>query len=58
MAVEDGAVGAGAGLLLINNSLFRSRHLATRKKYIALVDKVKDDGGNVRILSSDHGSAT
>lgn len=55
-AVADGAVGPGGGFLLINNSLFRSQDLATRKKYVALVDKVKLDGGDARILSSDHES--
>lgn len=55
-AVADGAVGPGGGVLLINNSLFRSQNLATRKKYVALVDKVRDDGGDARILSSDHES--
>ncbi|KAG6063883.1 hypothetical protein E4U32_000774 [Claviceps aff. humidiphila group G2b] len=37
-AIEDGAVGPGRGVLLINNSLFRSQDLETRKKYAALVD--------------------
>ncbi|TWU76128.1 Translation factor pelota [Metarhizium rileyi] len=55
-AVADGAVGPGGGVLLINNSLFRSQDLATRKRYVALVDKVKNDGGEARILSSDHES--
>ncbi|KAG6036337.1 hypothetical protein E4U41_005744 [Claviceps citrina] len=55
-AIEDGAVGPGGGVLLINNSLFRSQDLATRKKYVALVDKVKLDGGETKILSSDHES--
>lgn len=55
-AVEDGAVGPGGGVLLISNSLFRSHDLAIRKKYVALVDKVKLDGGETRILSSDHES--
>ncbi|KID78299.1 Protein pelota [Metarhizium brunneum] len=55
-AVADGAVGPGGGVLLVNNSLFRSQELATRKKYVALVDKVKNDGGEARILSSDHES--
>ncbi|KIE01646.1 Translation release factor pelota-like protein, partial [Metarhizium majus ARSEF 297] len=55
-AVADGAVGPGGGVLLVNNSLFRSQDLATRKKYVALVDKVKNDGGEARILSSDHES--
>ena len=55
-AVADGAVGPGGGVLLINNSLFRSQNLDTRKRYVALVDKVKNDGGEARILSSDHES--
>jgi protein pelota len=55
-AVEEGAVGPGGGALLINNSLFRSQDLATRKKYVALVDKVKEAGGEARILSSEHES--
>lgn len=55
-AIADGAVGPGGGVLLINNSLFRSNDLAVRKQYVALVDKVKMDGGDTRVLSSDHES--
>ncbi|GAB1320935.1 Translation factor pelota [Madurella fahalii] len=55
-AVAEGAVGRGGGVLLINNALFRSMDVATRKKYVALVDKVKEDGGEARLLSSDHES--
>ena len=55
-AVEHGAVGRGGGVLLINNSLFRSEHLAVRKRWVALVDKVKEEGGEARILSSEHES--
>ncbi|KAI8717673.1 Protein DOM34-like protein [Fusarium sp. LHS14.1] len=55
-AVDDGAVGPGGGVLLVNNSLFRSEDLATRKKYVAMVEKVRSDGGEARILSSDHES--
>ncbi|KAF4445010.1 translation factor pelota [Fusarium acutatum] len=55
-AVKEGAVGPGGGVLLVNNSLFRSEDLALRKKYVALVDKVRSDGGEARILSSDHES--
>ncbi|EKJ79480.1 hypothetical protein NXS19_003373 [Fusarium pseudograminearum] len=55
-AVNDGAVGPGGGVLLVNNSLFRSEDLATRKKYVALVEKVRSDGGEARVLSSDHES--
>ncbi|CCT68881.1 related to DOM34-functions in protein translation to promote G1 progression and differentiation [Fusarium fujikuroi] len=55
-AVKEGAVGPGGGVLLVNNSLFRSEDLALRKKYVALVDKVRSDGGEARVLSSDHES--
>ncbi|KAL1862708.1 hypothetical protein VTK73DRAFT_6668 [Phialemonium thermophilum] len=55
-AVNEGAVGAGGGVLLINNALFRNMDVATRKRYVALVDKVKDAGGDARVLSSDHES--
>ncbi|KAI1393266.1 uncharacterized protein F4822DRAFT_6009 [Hypoxylon trugodes] len=55
-AIREGAVGRGGGVLLINNSLFRSQDIATRRRYVAMVDKVKEDGGEARILSSDHES--
>lgn len=55
-AVSEGAVGPGGGVLMVNNSLFRSEDLATRKKYVGLVEKVKKDGGEARVLSSDHES--
>ena len=55
-AVREGAVGRGGGVLLVNNALFRSLDIATRRRYVALVDKVKEDGGDARILSSDHES--
>jgi protein pelota len=56
LAVRDGAVGRGGGVLLVNNSLFRSMDVAIRKRYVALVDKVRADGGVARILSADHES--
>src|SRR3569833_387538 len=55
-AVREGAVGPGGGVLHVNNSQFRSQDVATRRRYVALVDKVKADGGDARILSSDHES--
>lgn len=55
-AIAEGAVGRGGGVLLVNNAFFRSMDVATRRKYVALVDKVKKDGGEVRLLSSDHES--
>lgn len=56
-AVEKGAVGRGGGVLLINNALFRSQDVGTRRRWVTLVDRVRDvEGGEVRILSSDHES--
>ncbi|KAL2142837.1 hypothetical protein VTI28DRAFT_668 [Corynascus sepedonium] len=55
-AVAEGAVGRGGGVLFVNNGFFRSMDVSTRKKYVGLVDKVKEDGGEVRLLSSDHES--
>ncbi|CZR51921.1 related to cell-cycle protein PELOTA [Phialocephala subalpina] len=55
-AVEKSAVGRGGGVLLINNSLFRSQEIGVRKRWVALVDKVKEEGGEARILSADHES--
>lgn len=56
-AVEQGAVGRGGGVLIVSNRLFRSQDVAERKRWVALVDRVRDvEGGDVRILSSDHES--
>lgn len=55
-AVEKGAVGRGGGVLLIENALFRSQEIGVRKRWVTLVDKVKADGGDARVLSSDHES--
>jgi protein pelota len=56
-AVEQGAVGRGGGILMISNALFRSQDVAIRRMWIRLVDRVKkDEGGEVRVLSSDHDS--
>lgn len=55
-AVERGAVGKGGGVLLISNSLFRSQDIKTRKKWVGVVDEVKAQGGEVRVLSSMHES--
>ena len=55
-AVEKGAVGRGGGVLLISNALFRSQVIGTRKRWVALVDKVKEEGGEARVLSSEHES--
>ncbi|KAL9100735.1 MAG: hypothetical protein Q9163_003920 [Psora crenata] len=56
-AVEKGAVGRGGGVLLISDTLFRSQDIGQRKRWVRLVDKVRDvEGGEVRILSGTHDS--
>ncbi|KAI4210297.1 MAG: hypothetical protein LQ351_006821 [Letrouitia transgressa] len=56
-AVEKGGVGRGGGILLISNALFRAQDVVTRKRWVRLVDKVRDvEGGEVRVLSSEHES--
>ncbi|KAA3671369.1 protein pelota, partial [Paragonimus westermani] len=40
--------------LLVSDALFRSRDLEERRRYVALVDSVKEDQGTVRIFSSLH----
>ncbi|RWS24102.1 hypothetical protein B4U80_07843, partial [Leptotrombidium deliense] len=40
--------------LLICDSLFRCENITQRKKFVALVDSVKESGGDVRIFSSLH----
>jgi protein pelota len=55
--VEKGAVGRGGGVLLISNNLFRNQVVEERKKWVALVDRVRDvEGGEVRVLSEAHES--
>lgn len=56
-AVDQGAVGRGGGVLIISNRLFRSQDVAERKRWVGLVDRVREiEGGEVRVLSSDHES--
>ncbi|KAK2768417.1 Translation factor pelota [Arachnomyces sp. PD_36] len=56
-AVDQGAVGRGGGVLIISNRLFRAQNIRERKRWVSLVDRVKDvEGGEVRVLSSDHES--
>jgi len=50
LANEQGAIDQ----LLITDSLFRSANPAQRRKYVDLVDSVKDRGGQVYIFSSAH----
>lgn len=55
-AVERAAVGKGGGVLLISNGLFRSQDIKIRQRWVRLVDEVKEQGGEVRVLSSMHES--
>jgi protein pelota len=56
-AVEKGAVGRGGGVLMISNALFRAQNVAERRRWVALVDRVREvEGGEVRVLSSLHES--
>uniref|UniRef100_A0AAY3ZT66 Protein pelota homolog n=1 Tax=Denticeps clupeoides TaxID=299321 RepID=A0AAY3ZT66_9TELE len=41
-------------ILLISDQLFRHQEVATRSRYVRLVDSVRDNGGTVRIFSSLH----
>lgn len=57
VCVERGAVGRGGGVLLISNRLFRAQEVAERRKWVALVDRVREqEGGEVRVLSEEHES--
>ncbi|KAG1689325.1 Protein pelota [Nymphon striatum] len=40
--------------LLISDALFRSQDIAERKRYVALVDNVRENCGEVKIFSSSH----
>ncbi|XP_057294762.1 protein pelota homolog [Hydractinia symbiolongicarpus] len=40
--------------LLVTDELFRSHELATRKRYVRLVESVRDNSGEVKIFSSLH----
>lgn len=52
--VEMGNEGQAVETLLISDNLFRSKNLAERKRYVRLVDSVKENGGEVKIFSSLH----
>eukprot|EP00742_Colponemidia_sp_Colp-10_P004952 GILJ01005290.1.p1 GENE.GILJ01005290.1~~GILJ01005290.1.p1 ORF type:complete len:434 (-),score=75.79 GILJ01005290.1:47-1348(-) len=45
---------AAVQTLLVTDALFRSSTMHTRKKYVALVESVKENGGEVKIFSSLH----
>lgn len=57
LAAEKGALGKGGGVLLISNALFRAQDVSVRRRWVRLVDRVRDvEGGEVRVLSSEHES--
>lgn len=41
-------------ILLISDNLFRCKNINERKRYVALVDDVKEAGGDVKVFSSLH----
>lgn len=51
-AIERGAVKT----LLVSNALFRSQNIAERRRYVSMVDAVKEVGGEALVLSSVHES--
>jgi protein pelota len=56
-AVDKGGVGRGGGVLMINNALFRAQNVTERRRWVKLVDRVRqDEGGEVRVFSSLHES--
>lgn len=56
-AAEKGAIGKGGGALLISDALFRAQNVGVRRRWVELVDRVRDvEGGEVRVLSSEHES--
>lgn len=56
-AAEKGAIGKGGGMLLISDALFRAQDVGVRRRWVGLVDRVREvEGGEVRVLSSEHES--
>ena len=52
--VEKASEAEAIDILLISDSLFRSQEIVERKKYVNIVDRVKENNGQVRIFSSLH----
>lgn len=52
--VERAVEACAVETLLICDSLFRSNDLAERRRYVQIVDSVKENMGSVRIFSSMH----
>ncbi|KAH9376655.1 hypothetical protein HPB48_005866 [Haemaphysalis longicornis] len=52
--VESANEGQAIETLLISDNLFRCQDVKQRKRYVALVDSVRENGGDVKIFSSLH----
>ncbi|KAG7492190.1 hypothetical protein MATL_G00011820 [Megalops atlanticus] len=52
--VEKANEAMAIDILLISDELFRHQDVATRSRYVRLVDSVRDDGGTIRVFSSLH----
>lgn len=52
--VEKAAEQQAIEMVLISDELFRSQDLKQRKRYVKLVDTVRETGGDVKIFSSLH----
>lgn len=52
--VEKAAEQQAVEVVLISDELFRSQDLSQRKRYVKLVDTVRETGGDVKIFSSLH----
>ncbi|EAT92055.1 protein translation-related protein DOM34-like protein [Parastagonospora nodorum] len=57
LAVDKGGVGRGGGILMISDALFRAQNITERRRWVKLVDRVREvEGGEVRVFSSLHES--
>lgn len=54
--VEEAVAKGAVATLLITDSLFRSNDIATRKKYIAMVEELRNSGREALIFSTMHQS--
>lgn len=52
--VQKAADASAIETLLISDHLFRAPDVILRKKYVSLVDSVRNSGGNVKLFSSIH----
>ncbi|CAB3359850.1 Hypothetical predicted protein [Cloeon dipterum] len=52
--VEKANASQAIETLLISDNLFRIQDVAQRKKYVTLVDSIRENGGDVKIFSSLH----